>query len=74
MHMSPRQGSCPSAGACTRSVNAFQGIDLPRKWNDSEHEPDDDPYEQLRAMFERVRAALYAWGEVMDHLRPSGKN
>jgi hypothetical protein len=54
------------------TVSAFQGIDLPRNWDDSEREPDDDPYDQLKAMFERVRAALYAWGEVMDHLRPSG--
>lgn len=51
------------------SVRAFQMIDLPRKWDDPEREPDDDPREQLRAMFARVRAALHAWGEVMDHLR-----
>lgn len=51
------------------SVSAFQMIDLPRKWDDPEREPDDDPHEQLRAMFARVRAALHAWGEVMDHLR-----
>lgn len=56
------------------SVSAFQGIDLPRKWNNSDHEPDEDPHEQLTAMFERVRAALYAWGEVMDHLRPSKRS
>lgn len=52
------------------SVSAFQGIDLPRKWSDSEREPDDPPHEQLRAMFDRLKAALHAWGEVMDHLRP----
>jgi len=56
------------------SVSAFQGIDLPRTWDDPEREPDDDPHEQLTAMFERVRAALYAWGEVMDHLRPSKRS
>lgn len=53
------------------SVSAFQAIELPRKWDDPEREPDDGPSEQLRAMFARVRAALYAWGEVMDHLRPA---
>ena len=55
-------------------VSAFQGVDLPRVWNDSGREPDDDPYDQLEAMFHRVRAALYAWGEVMDHLRPSAQS
>lgn len=56
------------------SVSAFQMIDLPRKWDDPERDPDDDPHEQLRAMFARVRAALHARGEVMDHLRPRGKD
>lgn len=55
------------------TVRAFQMIELPRKWDDPEREPDEDPRGQLRAMFERVRAALYAWGEVMDHLRASAK-
>ncbi len=52
-------------------VHAFQGIDLPRKWNDG-REPDEPPHEQLTALFARVRAALHAWGEVMDHLRTPG--
>jgi hypothetical protein len=50
------------------SLSAFQVIELPRQWDDPEREPDDDPREQLVAMFRRVKAALYAWGEVMDHL------
>ena len=50
------------------SVSAFQGIDLPRRWDDSEREPDDEPHDQLAKMFKRVKAALHAWGEVMDHL------
>jgi hypothetical protein len=50
------------------SVSAFQGIDLPRHWDDSERNVDEHPAEQLAAMFHRIRAALYAWGEVMDHL------
>lgn len=52
------------------SVSAFQGIDLPRQWSDDEREPDEPPHEQVRAMFDRLKAALHAWGEVMDHLRP----
>jgi hypothetical protein len=51
------------------SVSAFQGIDLPRKWSDSERESDEHPHAQLRAMFERLKAALHAWGEVMDLVR-----
>lgn len=51
-------------------VHAFQGIDLPRQWDDSDRDHDDDPDEQLAAMFKRVRAALFAWGEMVDHLLP----
>jgi len=49
-------------------VSAFQGIDLPRRRDDAEREPDTHPHEQLGAMFARAKAALHAWGEVMDHL------
>lgn len=38
-------------------------------WDDPEREPDDHRAEQLAAMFERVRAALHARTEVLDHLR-----
>lgn len=30
-----------------------------------------DPDEHLAAMFQRVRAALFAWGEMDDHLLPA---
>jgi hypothetical protein len=53
------------------TVSAFQGIDLPRKWSDSAHDTDEPPDDQLRAMFDRLKAAIHAWGEVMDHLRPA---
>lgn len=49
-------------------LSAFQLIELPRKWDSLEREPDDHPHAQLVAMFRRVKAALHAWGEVMDHL------
>lgn len=42
---------------------------LAREWDDPEREGDDEPDEQLTAMFQRVRAALSAWTEVLDHLR-----
>lgn len=54
------------------TVHAFQGIDLPRRWDHPDREPDDEPHEQLAAMFRRVKAALHAWGEVMDHLVATG--
>ena len=53
-------------------VAAFQGIDLPRQWDDPNRPRDDDPDEQLAAMFKRVKAALFAWGEMVDHLLPHG--
>ena len=49
-------------------LSAWQAIELPRQWDDSEREPDEDPHEQLRDMFGRVKASLHAWMEVMDHL------
>lgn len=53
-------------------VQAFQAIDLPRSWNDPDREPDAPPHVQLAPMFARVLAALHAWAEVTDHLRPRG--
>lgn len=51
------------------TLSAWQSIELPRVWDDPERDPDDHPAEQLAAMFARVRAALHAWTEVLDHLR-----
>ena len=55
-------------------VHAFQGIDLPRHWDNPDRVHDEDPDEQLAAMFARVRAALFAWGEMVDHLVPAKTN
>jgi hypothetical protein len=49
-------------------LSAWQAIELPKQWDDSEKEPGEDPERQLREMFARVRSALHAWMEVMDHL------
>lgn len=49
-------------------VRAFQIVHLPRIWSDSSREPDPDPCMQLAAMFARVKAALFAWGDVMYQL------
>lgn len=51
------------------ALKAFQMIALPRSWDDPDRERDDDPRDQLAAMFRRVKAALMAWVDVMDHLR-----
>jgi hypothetical protein len=50
---------------------AWQAIELPRQWDDPDREPDELPHRQLREMFQRVRSALHAWMEVMDHLLPA---
>jgi len=51
------RGPLPAAAQC-------------RQWDDPNHPRDDDPDEQLAAMFKRVKAALFAWGEMVDHLLP----
>lgn len=51
-------------------LDAFQLLDLPRRWDDSEREPDELPDQKLRETFARVKASLYAWMEALDHLRP----
>ncbi len=51
-------------------IAAFQGVDVSRQWDDPQREPDEDPDAALVALFERVRAALHAWGETTDHLLP----
>ena len=50
------------------TMHAFQVLDLPRQWDDRGRPADAEPHEELAALFRRVKAALYAWGEVMDHL------
>lgn len=51
-------------------VKAFQGIDLPRQWDDPDRHDDVDVEGQLDRLFARVRAASFAWGEMVDHLLP----
>ncbi len=50
---------------------SWQAIELPRKWDDPSRKPDKPPEQQLVAMFSRVKLALHAWMEVMDHLHPA---
>jgi hypothetical protein len=51
-------------------VSSWQTIELPRQWDNPDREPDPGPERQLHAMFGRVKAALHAWTEALDHLRP----
>ncbi len=64
---------CDDGGALlleSVEVAAFQIIELPSDNNEFERPSDDEPEEQLRALFHRVRAALSAWTQTLDHLRP----
>ncbi|HWO20044.1 MAG TPA: hypothetical protein VNO30_14760 [Kofleriaceae bacterium] len=63
-----RDGSLRLEGIELRS---WQGIELPRRWDDPARRPDAPPDQQLVAMFGRVKAALAAWRESMDRLRPA---
>lgn len=51
-------------------ISAWQGIDIPRQWDDPRREPDPSPDQGLDAMLERTRGALHAWMECLDHLVP----
>ena len=52
-------------------LRAWQAIELPRKWDDPRRRSDEPPDQQLAAMFARVKAALSAWRDAMDRLRPA---
>jgi hypothetical protein len=63
--------SCATSGELQLegvSVEAMQIMTLPRTL-DSGEPSDEGPEEQLRDMFHRVRAALVAWSESLDHLK-----
>lgn len=52
-------------------IATWQAITLPRKWDDTSRKPDHRPHDQLAAMFQRLKAALNAWMEALDHLTPA---
>jgi hypothetical protein len=53
-------------------LDAWQPIMLPRRLDDPEREPDDDPHEELAAFAQRVKEAMKRWGEVVKVLRIVG--
>jgi hypothetical protein len=62
---------CDPAGALRLvgvSVAAFQLVRVPRRWDDPDRDPDEPPHAQLAAMLRRLKAALHAFGEALDHL------
>ena len=50
-------------------VAAGQLIVTPRSWSDLDRQ-DKPPHAQLRQLFRRLKTALHAWSEAMDHLTP----
>ncbi len=52
-------------------IAAWQAIKIPRKWDAPDRRPDKLPVPQLAAMFGRLRLAMSAWMEALDHLTPS---
>ena len=51
-------------------VATWQAIELPRRWDDPHRRPDQRPDAQLEAMLRRLRVAMDAWMEALDHLTP----
>ena len=49
-------------------LSAWQGIDLPRQWDNSDREPDDWPNDDLADFAARVRRALQEWEECLGCL------
>jgi len=49
-------------------LSAWQGIDLPRQWDNPDREPDPWPEAQLADFAGRVREALLVWEDCLGHL------
>jgi hypothetical protein len=47
---------------------AWQGIDLPRQWDNPDRQPDSWPDVQLADFADRVRQALQMWEECLSYL------
>jgi len=51
-------------------LSAWQRIDLPRQWDDPDHEQDPEPDAQLVDFAGRMREALQVWEDSLRHLQP----
>lgn len=52
-------------------LSAWQGIDLPRQWDDPEREWDDDPGDQVIDLVRRAWEAVHRWADTLEHLLPA---
>jgi hypothetical protein len=55
-------------------LSAWEGIHLPRQWDDPDRARDQDPYEQLADFVERVWEAMDEWNQSLVHLLPPGSS
>jgi len=51
-------------------LSAWQGIDLPRQWDDPDRERDEEPDDQLADFARRVWKALREWNRSLSLLQP----
>lgn len=51
-------------------LTAWQGVDLPRQWDDADREPDEGPEAQLEPFAKRLVGALDAWKKSLNMLLP----
>jgi len=49
-------------------LSAWQGIDLPRQWDNPDRSPDDWPDAQLAGFASRLRQALQEWEDCLGYL------
>jgi hypothetical protein len=50
-------------------LSAWQGINLPRQWDNPDRLPDPEPDKQLIDFASRVRQALQAWERCLPYLQ-----
>ena len=51
-------------------LSAWEGIHLPRQWDDPRRKQDEDPHDQLADFVERVWEAMDEWSQSLPHLLP----
>jgi hypothetical protein len=49
-------------------LSAWEGIDLPRQWDDPAREQDEGTYDELADFFKRVWQAMHEWNQSLVHL------
>jgi hypothetical protein len=69
-HPSAQVRCMPDGRLCLMGVelSAWQGINLPRQWDDPERPADPDPYDQLADFAVRLRQTLQVWKHSLSYL------